>query len=251
MTLKRLIVNADGLGRSAAINRGVVEANLRGILTSASLAVIHPAASEAAVLAQDTPGLGIGLQLAFTGTVPVLPPERVPSLVDFQGRLPSNPDGLQEAKAEDLLAEARAQLRRFRELMRREPTHFDTHQHAHRRPDVLEAVLTLAWETGLPVRRASADVHQRLQREGIRTTDHFVDDFHGESATLERLVMLLSDLAPGTTEMTCQPAMVDEQQRLAEGDAAARGRAFDALVHREARQTLQAAGVRLIRFGDL
>jgi hypothetical protein len=38
---------------------------------------------------------------------------------------------------------------------------------------------------------------------------------------------------------------------LQRGVLLARGRALDALTHREARQTLQAAGVRLIHFGDL
>jgi predicted glycoside hydrolase/deacetylase ChbG (UPF0249 family) len=42
------IVNADDFGQSAGINRGIVEAHQRGIVTSASLMVRWHAASEAA-----------------------------------------------------------------------------------------------------------------------------------------------------------------------------------------------------------
>jgi predicted glycoside hydrolase/deacetylase ChbG (UPF0249 family) len=247
---KRLIVNADDLGRSAAINRGVLEAHRRGIVTSASLSVNFPAAAEVPALSQDVPSLGLGLHLTFTGAPPVLPPERLPTFADFQGRLPDTPDALQSVRPDELMAEARAQLRRFRELLGRDPTHLDTRQHAHRRSLVLEAVLTLAWETGLPVRNASRDVHERLRRENIRCTEHVASEFHGDGATLEALVALVGGLPLGTTELVVRPSLGEE---LADAvpEGAARGGALDALTHRETRQILQAAGVRLIHFGDL
>jgi predicted glycoside hydrolase/deacetylase ChbG (UPF0249 family) len=247
---KRLIVNADDLGRSPAVNRGVIEAHRRGIVTSASLCVNFAAASEVPPLVQDLPGLGVGMHLTFTGAPPVLPPERIPTFADFQGRLPDSLDGLQSVRPDELMAEARAQLRRFRELLGRDPTHLDTRQHAHRRSVVLEAVLTLAWETGLPVRNDSRDVYERLRREGIRCTDHVAAEFHGEGATLDALVTLLGGLPLGTTELVVRPSLGEETS---DGGTtpAPRAGALDALTHREARQILQAAGVRLIHFGDL
>ncbi len=250
MSAKRLIVNADDLGRSHGANRGTLEAHRRGIVTSASLSVNLPAAAEAAGLAPDVPGLGIGLHLTFTGGPPVLPSERLPTLLDFQGRLPGAPESLDAVRPDELMAEARAQLRRFRELMGRDPTHLDTRQHAHRRPAVLETLLTLAWETGLPVRNASREVHERLRRENIRTTDHVTAEFHGDGATLEALVTLLDGLPLGTSELMCRPSLGDEQAG-AEAPPVPRGGALDALTHRDARQSLQAAGARLIHFGDL
>src|SRR5437762_14249294 len=92
--MKRVIVNADDLGRTPGINRGVFEAHRRGIVTSASLMVNYPAAAEVAQLSAENPGLGIGLHVALTGGVPALPPERVRTLVDAHGRLPSRPSGL-------------------------------------------------------------------------------------------------------------------------------------------------------------
>ena len=58
-----LIVNADDLGLSPGVNAGIIEAHLRGIVTSASLMVRQPAAREAARLARAHPGLSVGLHL--------------------------------------------------------------------------------------------------------------------------------------------------------------------------------------------
>ena len=52
---RALIVNADDLGRSSGINRGIGIAHERGIVTSASLMVRLPAAREAAAYARGLP----------------------------------------------------------------------------------------------------------------------------------------------------------------------------------------------------
>ena len=57
------IVNADDFGQSAGINRGIVEAHERGIVTSASLMVRWPAASAAAAYARAHPRLSVGLHV--------------------------------------------------------------------------------------------------------------------------------------------------------------------------------------------
>ena len=251
MPRKRLIVNADDLGRTAGINQGVFEAHRRGIVTSATLMVNYPAAAEVPALSRDNPGLGIGLHVALSGGRPTLPPERIPSLVDARGSLPAQPDGLRSARADDVMAEARAQLRRFRELMGRDPTHFDSHHHSHRLPLVLEVLLTLAWETGLPVRNASPGVGERLRRESVPTTDAFVEEFFGDKTSLEDLVRVLGDLALGTTELMCHPAVVDAELRSSSAYAEPRARELEVLTHRETRQVIQAAGIQLVHFGQL
>ncbi|HET8647582.1 MAG TPA: carbohydrate deacetylase [Vicinamibacteria bacterium] len=248
---KRLIVNADDLGRTPGINQGIFEAHDKGVVTSATLMVNHPAARAVPELSARHPGLGIGLHVALTGGVPASPREHVPSLVDGQGRLPSAPDGLAGAQAEHVLAEARAQLRRFREIMGREPTHFDSHHHSHRRPVVLEALLTLAWETGLPVRNVSEEAGRTLARENVPTTDRFVDGFYDQGATMENLLRILVEVPPGTTELMCHPARVDDELRGSSSYADSRERELALLTDREVRQQVQALGIRLIHFGEL
>jgi predicted glycoside hydrolase/deacetylase ChbG (UPF0249 family) len=207
--VKRVIVNADDLGGSEAANQAVAECHEKGIVTSASLLVGGAAARAVPALAKEHPNLGIGLHLDLS-------------------------DGAPGA----VLAAARSQLRRFRELLGRDPTHLDSHAHAHGRwPAALEALVTLAWETGRPVRADSPAVAERLRGEGIRTTDTCVAGFPGGAAAPEEdLVRVLEETVDGTTEVVCHPVAAPER---------------GALTGHAARQTLQASGVRLIHFGQL
>jgi predicted glycoside hydrolase/deacetylase ChbG (UPF0249 family) len=250
-TTKRLIVNADDFGRTCGINRGVVEAHRRGVVTSATLMVSYEGATEAAALARENAGLGVGLHLALTGGPPTLPPERLPSLVDARGMLPSKPEGLAGARPAEVMAEARGQLRRFRELMGRDPTHFDSHHHSQRLPIVYDVLVTLAWEAGLPVRNGGPGMGERLRREGILTTDVFIEAFYDMGATLEGMLAILDDIGAGVTELMCHPAVVDEELRAASSYANQRTRELEVLTHREVRQALQALGIKLVHFGEL
>ena len=249
---KRLIVNADDLGRTEGINEGIFDAHRRGIVTSATMMVNYPAARRVAALSRDSPGLGVGLHVALSGGVPALPPEQLRSIVDVKGMLPGKPAGLAGADRAELLAEVRAQLRRFREIMGRDPTHFDSHHHSHREvPAVFDAILTLAWETGLPVRSASPAMAEQLRREGVPTPDHFVEEFYADGATLNDLIGIVEDLPVGTSELMCHPAVVDEELRASSGYAEPRTRELDVLTNAAVRQAVQRSGVKLVSFGQL
>src|SRR5690242_15525033 len=116
---KLLVVNADDLGLSAGVNRGIFEAHERGIVTSASLMVRWPAAGEGAAYAKRCPRLGVGLHLDFSEWT-ILEGEWKP-LYEVV-----NLDNPGEVKAE-----VGRQLSAFLQMMGREPTHIDSHQHVH------------------------------------------------------------------------------------------------------------------------
>ena len=251
MKNKRLIVNADDLGRTPGINEGVFDAHRRGVVKSATMMVNYPSSADVAALSAANPGLGIGLHVALTGGPTALPPERVPTLVDEDGRLPPKPDGLGGASPREVLEEARAQLARFRAIMKRDPTHFDSHHHSHREvPAVLEALVALGRETGRPVRAASPAVADRLRREGIPTTDRFVEEFFDRDVTLEVLLRIIGGVE-GTTELMCHPAVVDEELRATSSYAEPRTRELAVLTDGRVREALDRAGVELIHFGQL
>jgi predicted glycoside hydrolase/deacetylase ChbG (UPF0249 family) len=248
-TVKRLIVNADDFGRTPGVNRGVIRAHREGIVTSATLLVHASAAAEAAGLARANPSLGLGLQFAFTGGRPLLPAAEVPSLVDASGRLPEQPEGLAAARLDDVLAEARAQLRKFREVAGCRPTHFAAFDHAHTLPTLLEGILTLSWETGLPVRSVSPAMRERLRYERVATPDHFVSDFFGAGVSAENLARILAEVPAGTTELMCHPGEVDDELRGVSSYAELRGKELDVLTDPEARGAVQAGGIRLVHYG--
>src|SRR5438045_3511368 len=63
--MKYLIVNGVDFGASHGINRGIVEAHRRGILTSASLMVNMPATGAAVALSRSLPHLSVGMHVNF------------------------------------------------------------------------------------------------------------------------------------------------------------------------------------------
>ncbi len=59
--MKYLIVNGDDLGASRGVNRGIIEAHQRGILTSTSLMVNAARSEEAAEFGRTAVELSVGL----------------------------------------------------------------------------------------------------------------------------------------------------------------------------------------------
>ncbi len=245
---KLLVVNADDLGRTAGINAGIFEAHRRGIVTSATLMVGFPAAVEAAAMLGSYPDLGVGLHVTLTGARPTLPPEEVPSLIGADGRFVAKPEGMAAPVEAEVLAEARNQLARFRELTGRMPTHLDSHHHSHRRPEVLAVLIEIALEHRLPVRAASPEVGERLRAAGVATTDHFVERFFGDEARLDVLLEILRGLQPGSTELMCHPARLDDELRATSSYVDARECELAVLTDPAVRAALDEAGIRLADF---
>jgi hypothetical protein len=101
------------------------------------------------------------------------------------------------------------------------------------------------------VRNASVEVGERLRRAGITTTDVFVEDFFGSEAELEVLLEILTQLAPGVTELMCHPGRVDEALRRDSSYVDERERELAILTHPEAIRAIQQGNITLTHFGEL
>ncbi|HEX4954950.1 MAG TPA: carbohydrate deacetylase [Thermoanaerobaculia bacterium] len=245
---KVLIVNADDLGRTPGINAGIFEAHERGIVTSATLMVGFPAAEAAARELPRLPRLGVGLHVALTGARPLLPPERVPSLVGPDGAFPPHPSRFVDLDPGEVRSEVEAQFARFQQLTGRLPTHLDSHHHSHRHPVVCEALIEVAKRHGLPVRNASPEVDARLLQAGVPTTDAFIERFYGPDATLEVLLEILAGVGTGITELMCHPARVDDDLRAGSSYVEEREAELAALCHAEVLRAVRGMGLELGSF---
>src|SRR5258708_20404640 len=177
--MKRLIVNADDLGRAPGINAGVLRAHREGVGTAAPVMGAGRGTDEAARLARATPSLDVGVHLTLTYGRPVSDPSRVPSLVEPDGRFPRGPGALvaDRVQRDEALIEYRAQYARARELIGRAPTHLDSHHWTHDAPTLEWAIAELATETGAAVRPHDDAQRDRLRARGIRTADHYPPHF--------------------------------------------------------------------------
>jgi predicted glycoside hydrolase/deacetylase ChbG (UPF0249 family) len=134
-----LIVNADDLGLSEAVNEGVFAAHEEGIVTSASLMVGRPAALAAVTALAEHPDLAVGLHL-------------------------EREEGCE------------AQLERFRELVGREPTHLDSHKHVHETDSAFGAVAeALATELGLPLRNRAIRYERSFYGRDAISPEHLIE----------------------------------------------------------------------------
>src|SRR5260370_26197843 len=132
--IRRLVVNADDLGLTPAVTDGIFDAYDHGILTSASLFANAPATVDAIERADARPALGIGVHLALVAGAPMLPPDRVPTLIAHDGRFHTSwrPFIVACLQGKVALTEVERELQAQIDPLRSERlrlTHLDAHQH--------------------------------------------------------------------------------------------------------------------------
>jgi len=284
---KQLIVNADDYGRSEGVTRGIIRAHREGIVTSTTVMMNMPNVEDALRLAADCLDLGMGVHLVFTAWRPLLPPTEIPSLVDEDGYFHSQEAILahpQRIDADELKAELRAQIERFRSLGR-EPDHLDCHHFVHLYPPFFAVYVELAEEYGLPVRlpfppeeewdQAAASVtlaHMTLahglppeflqeiarqdiglvQAKGIPHPHHFVSSFFGwEALTLENLLGILEGLPEGISELMTHPGLADEKLVATSFYGKEREKELELLCHPRVKERIDELGIKLVNFGVL
>jgi hopanoid biosynthesis associated protein HpnK len=241
--LKQLIINADDLGLTPAVNRGIVRAFQSGIVTSTSLLVTGSAFEDAVALARQNPELDVGLHLALVEERAVLGPDVLPTLVDETGRLPRTSaefirrailGGINWLEVEREIA---AQIALFQETGL-QLSHIDSHQHLHMFPPVFHIVRRLArWVENVWIRnpvgpwRKSPDtpMGRWVQRLGLNLTclaarglhdgsqPQMPDGLYGfeVSGCLNRrtLEQILRKIPDGLYELVCHPGEDDVETR--------------------------------------
>lgn len=222
--MKQLVVNADDFGACHGVNRGVIEAHRDGVVTSASLLVNWPGAEEAAHLARENPALSVGLHACFVE-------EGHRALADVSDRVSCGRllDG---------------QLRRFVDLLGREPTHLDSHHHVHVHEPLGAEFRQRAKNLDIPLRDCS----------GVTYCSRFYGQWNGQShpeqVSVASLISILEeDSGNGVTELGCHPGRADATLRssyLTEREAELR-----TLCDPRVRRFLDRNGIELIGFGSV
>jgi chitin disaccharide deacetylase len=271
--LRRLIVNADDFGRSAAINRAIVSAHREGILTSASLMVNEPGCDEAVKMARDNPRLGVGLHLTLICGRAASPPEEIPGLADSKGGFSNHPVAagcryfFSGPLKESLRREIRAQFERFF-ATGLALDHVNGHLNMHLHPVVLNLLLDMAKEGKLSRMRLTKEpfflnarhargkwgyrishalvyralshwARPRLAACGIRHTERVFGLLQNGRVDERYLERLCRDLPAGDSELYSHPSPDVFKHE------------WKALISPRVRDIIQQRGIRLIRYQDL
>jgi chitin disaccharide deacetylase len=283
--VKRVILTGDDFGLATAVNEAVTEAHRSGILTVASLMIGGCAARDAVERARSMPSLRVGMHLVLVEGNPVLPPAKVPDLVNTRGEFSTNlllagvnfffRPGIRG----QLEAEIRAQFEAFFKTGL-PMDHVNAHNHLHLHPTILGLLLKVGREYGLtavrlpyepPVRswRASGKslsgkvatwaflspwtclMRRRLRRARVRFNDFVFGMADSGTMTAGLVRRFLQRLPDGVTEIYFHPAT----RRCPEIDRNMpdyrHEEEFRALTDKSVIDALRAAGAQRISFSDL
>lgn len=286
--MKRLIINADDFGFTSGVNRAVVEAHTRGVVTSSTLMANGRRFGEAVELTKTVPRLSIGCHVVLIDGEPVTEPGTIPSLTQ-DGRFR---DGLKSFAARALTGrmnageietEASAQIRKIQSAGV-SVSHVDTHKHTHLFPSILRPLLRAAAACGVravrnpfgpkfPLRSS-----QLLARPGLwtryaevkvlgRFAGKFSESVDGEGFTTtdgtlgievtgtldETLFRAIAASVPdGTWEFVCHPGYNDaDLQNEKTRLRESREMELRVLTLPAAREVLAKEGVQLISYRDM
>jgi chitin disaccharide deacetylase len=251
--VKNLIVNADDLGWTEGVNRGIADAHRKGLVTSTSLLANGRAFASALEVARSNPELGVGVHLNLSDGPPSASGDQVRGLLNAEGQLENSPESLllriasRGLELGEIEREWDAQVSKIQSAGI-SPTHLDGHKHVQMLPGLFEIALRLAKKYGIRAIRVSheasklrtvlstggdqktgvvlkqgvqarglkllaRDAREMADHAGLVTTDYFCGIAQTGALTREGVELLLQNLPEGTTELMCHPGYADEDLR--------------------------------------
>jgi len=227
--LRQVILTADDFGLALPVNEAVERAHREGVLTTASLMVGAPAAADAVERALRLPDLHVGLHLVLVNGRSILPPERLPLLVDGDRNFSSDQPraGVRyfftPGIRAQLEAEIRAQFAAFAATGLR-LDHVNAHCHMHVHPTVFGMMLRVGREYGDPPIRIPREpsapwwlapwlalMSARARAAGVAHNDYVRGMDDTGAMDRDRVLAHLRTLPPGVTELYFHPAIGEHE----------------------------------------
>jgi chitin disaccharide deacetylase len=283
-----LIINADDFGFTSGVNRAIVEAHTRGVVTSSTLMANGTAFAEAVRLAQGVPGLSVGCHVVLIDGLPILDAEKIPSLTAsrrFRDGLKSFATRAVTGRldADQIRSEATAQIRKIL-AAGVAVSHIDTHKHTHLFPQILRPLLRAARECGVQalrnpfgprfplrsgqlllrpnlwtryaevrvLRRFAGKFRQAVEREGFTTPDGTLGI--EVTGTLDETLFraIAQSIPEGTWEFVCHPGYNDRDLQAAKTRLReSRETELRVLTLPTAREQLSREGIELVSYRNL
>lgn len=127
----KILLRADDLGYSEAVNYGMAKSVLDGLINNVGVMVNMPATEHGVKLLEDATEVAFGLHTNISAGKPITDPKLIPSLVDEYGYFKSSKVYRNATKdfvvLEEVKVEIEAQYEKFLELFGRKPDYFEGH----------------------------------------------------------------------------------------------------------------------------
>jgi hopanoid biosynthesis associated protein HpnK len=282
--LRRLIINADDLGLTSGVNRGILQSHQQGVVTSTTLMACGEKFAEALALVAQAPKLSVGCHVVLVDGTATLQPAEVASLVASSTSPSFRPSLMTFAclaavgrlDQSQIQAEVTAQIKKL-QVSGIQVTHVDSHKHTHMFPTVLKGVLHAARNSGIRAMRnpfeplvfASlrhwkrqfqlkllqsfrARFREMLARAEVATPDGCVGIAATGGLSLETFRMLLENLPEGTWEFVSHPGYNDpDLSKVKTRLRDSRDKELAILTSPEVKQLIQREAIELISYREL
>jgi predicted glycoside hydrolase/deacetylase ChbG (UPF0249 family) len=252
MRRKQIIINADGYGFTAGINRGIEEAIEHGVVSSISVNSNFETVWPLKEFIERNPRVSVGVHVNPVAGKPIADPKDVPTLVTEAGEFhfdqftPKLQSG--HINLDELALELGLQVERVQTLVPT-VTHIDSHQNRHLWARFFKVFIAVAKKYRIPRMRTHAHricmeypnrrvmtaafylthpyrvcTHGRARYlmwkarlKGMRMCDRMLSvgawGKKGQKAVLDVWLQVARGCPPGTNEIYCHPAYVDDDLR--------------------------------------
>jgi len=241
-----LIINADDLGISPEVNRGIFIAHEKGVVTDSSLLIKGFYAQQAMEMIKKTPSFQVGLHVDLdpllgweSPGIERLPRQKLLEMMnepDFAGRVKKEINNQMTAFLKEGLI----------------PSHIDTHHHVHGFPQIFEHLIEAMDRHGIKAIRFSKKGYSLLGREDIPITPahtQWMEDTLRKKKILHPHHLIdpivsfsLKEIPAGVSELMVHPSMGGDKWRQ---------RDFEMLVDPRFMSMVKDEGIQLIGFAEL
>ncbi len=241
-----LIINADDLGISPEVNRGIFIAHEKGVVTDSSLLIKGPSVHQAIEMIKKSPSFPVGIHIDLdpllgweSPGIERLPRQKLLKMMnkpDFAGKVKKEINNQMAAFLKEGLI----------------PSHIDTHHHVHGFPQIFELLVEAMDRQGIKAIRFSKKGYSLLGREDIPITPahtQWMEDTLRKKKILHPHHLIdpivpfsLKEIPTGVSELMVHPSMGGDKWRQ---------RDFEMLMDPLFLSTVRGQGIRLIGFAEL
>lgn len=249
-----LLINGDDFGLSKGVSEGIIKCLKEGIMGDTSAMANMPFFEEAIKLAFDSGINEMGIHLNFTCGRPVSEISEVKSICDENGNFYRKPNLIpKDVSIIEAEKEIRAQIEKFKRTGMK-INHIDSHHHFYAfNKDILNLVVNIADELGVPMRCPFNEDKYILEKKGIVCPDYFDNSFYLNNISLDYLKERLDYLKDkyNTVEFMAHPSNNGEELKNISSYNTIREKELEILTSDEMKEYLLKNNIKVISFSDL